>query len=145
MGLFGNNKKSQEERTEDAMKHAEDLVGGKGLTGKLTKGFMGKEFTDRMGEGLQAARDAQAAVAVNAAAAASGVPGIKATVTALTDTGKLINYDPVVVLGATLEDGQALEMETLVSKLQIPRVGDSITLIPNPAQPGTYVYGGLAL
>jgi hypothetical protein len=145
MGLFGKDKRSDEERTEDAMQQAEKLVGGKGIMGKVTKGFMGSDFTDKMSEGLQAGRDAQAAVAANAAAAASGVPGVKATVTSLADTGKLINYDPVVALGATLEDGQVLQMETLVSKLQIPRVGDSITLIPNPAQPGTYVYGGLAL
>jgi hypothetical protein len=145
MGLFGNSKKSDEERTEDAMKRAEDLVGGKGLMGKVTKGFMGSDFTDKMSQGLQAGRDAQATVAANAAAAASGVPGVKATVTALADTGKMINNDPVVNLSVTLEGGQTLQLETLVSKLQIPRVGDSVTMIANPAQPGTYVYGGLAL
>ena len=74
------------------------------------------------------------------------MPGIKATVTALADTGTLINNDPVVNLSVTLEGSQTLQLDqTLVSKLQIPRVGDSITLIPNPAQPGSYVYGGLAL
>lgn len=145
MGLFGNSKKSDEERTEDAMKHAEDLVGGKGLMGKVTKGFMGSDFTDKMSETLQAGRDAQATVAANAAAAASGVPGVKATVTALADTGKMINNDPVVNLSVTLETGQILQLETLVSKLQIPRVGDSVTMIPNPGQPGAYVYGGLAV
>src|SRR3954470_10657726 len=103
MGLFGNSKKSQEERTEDAMKKAEGLVGGKGVMGKVTKGFMGSDFTDQMSKGLQAGRDAQAAVAANAAAAASGVPGIKATVTALADTGTMINNDPVVNLSVTLE------------------------------------------
>ena len=36
-------------------------------------------------------------------------------------------------------------MQTLVSELQIPRVGDSVNLIPNPAKPGTYGYGGPAL
>lgn len=146
MGLFGNSKKSDEERTEDAMQQAEKLVSGKGLMGKVTKGFMGSDFTDKMGDALQAGRDGQAAVAANAAAAASGVPGIKATVTALADTGTMINNDPVVNLSVTLEGGQALQLDkTLVSKLQIPRVGDSITLIPNPAAPGTYVYGGLAV
>lgn len=146
MGLFGNNKKSQEERTEDAMKKAEDLVGGKGIMGKVTKGFMGSDFTNEMSKGLQAGRDAQATVAANAAAAASGIPGTKATVTALADTGTMINNDPVVNLSVTLESGQALQLDQiLVSKLQIPRVGDSVTLIPNPAQPGTYVYGGLAV
>ena len=63
MGLFGNSKKSQEERTEDAMKKSEDLMSGKGIMGKVTKGFMGSDFTDQMSQGLQAGRDAQAAVA----------------------------------------------------------------------------------
>ena len=33
------------------MKKAEDLVGGKGVMGKVTKGFMGKEFTNEMSRG----------------------------------------------------------------------------------------------
>ncbi len=40
-------KKSQEERTEDAMKKSEDLVSGKGIMGKVTKGFMGADFMAR--------------------------------------------------------------------------------------------------
>lgn len=141
MGLFGKDKRSDEERTEDALQQAEKLVGGKGLTGKLAKGFMGADTMAKFGQGLDAARDAQASAAI----AASGIPGVPGKVTALADTGQLINYDPVVNLSVTLEDGTALELQTLVSKLQIPRVGDSVNLIPNPAQPGTYVYGGLAL
>lgn len=141
MGLFGKDKRSDAERTEDAMQQAEKIVGGKGLTGKLAKGFMGADTMAKFGEGLETARNAQA----DAAIAASGIPGVPAKVTALSDTGQLINYDPVVNLTATLESGQVIEMQTLVSKLQIPRVGDSINLIPNPSQPGTYVYGGLAL
>lgn len=140
MGLFGN-KKSQEERTEDAMRQAEKLVGGKGLSGKLAKGFMGADNMAKFGQGLDAARDAQAAAAV----AASGTPGVPGKVTALSDTGQLINFDPVVNLSVTLDSGQVVEMQTLVSKLQIPRVGDSVNLIPHPTQPGTYVYGGLAI
>lgn len=144
MGLFGNHKQSKEARSEETQQYAERLVSGKGVSGKLTRGIMGKEFTDRMAEGLQAGREGQAHAAAHAAAAASGQFGVPATVTAPTDTGKLVNLDPIVALSLTMADGRALEMETLVSMLQIPRVGDSITLTPNPAQPGTYVYGGPA-
>lgn len=139
MGLFS--RKSREERAEEGMRKAEDIVAGRGLTGRLAKGFIGSENAAQMGEGLQAARDAQAAAAV----LASGEPPVRATVTGLADTGKLINFDPVVVLTATLEDGQAVSLQTLVSKLQIPRVGDAVNLVENPGQPGTYVYGGLAV
>jgi len=71
--------------------------------------------------------------------------GVRATVTALADTGKLVGFDPIVALSVTLAGGQSVVMESLVSKLQIPRVGDSINVIPNPAQPDSHVYGGLAL
>ncbi|MEV7396951.1 hypothetical protein [Aeromicrobium sp. NPDC092404] len=142
MGLFGKDKRSDAERTEDAMQQAERIVGGKGLTGKLAKGFMGADTMAKFGDGLATARNAQA----DAAIAASGIPGVKATVTGLADTGTMINNDPVVNLSVTLESGQALQMDQiLVSKLQIPRVGDSVNLIPNPSAPGTYVYGGLAV
>jgi hypothetical protein len=144
MKLFGSKKQSREERDADTQLYAEELVSGKGIGGKLTRGIMGKEFTDRMTEALQAGREGQAFVAAHAAATASGQFGTNATITSVTDTGKLVNSDPIVVLSVTLVNGQALEMETMVSKLQIPRVGDSITLIANPAQPGAYVYGGLA-
>jgi len=70
---------------------------------------------------------------------------VRATVTALADTGKLVDSDPVVALSVTLAGGQSVEMESLVSKLQIPRVGDSINVIPNPVQSDPYAYGGLAL
>lgn len=144
MKLFGNTSQSRAERDEETQQYAEGLVSGKGVGGRLTRGIMGKEFTDRMAEGLQAGRAGQAYAAAHAAATASGQFGVPATVVALTDTGTLVNFDPIVALSVRLADGRALEMETLVSQLQIPRVGDSITLIPHPAQPGTYVYGGLA-
>ena len=146
MGLFGNKKLSQEERTEESIQYAERLVSGKGIGGKMTRGIMGKEFTGSMAAGLQAGREGQAYAAAHAAAAATpGQFGVRATVTALADTGKLVDFDPVVALSVTLAGGQSVVMESLVSKLQIPRVGDSINLIPNPVQPDSYAYGGLEL
>lgn len=140
MGLFGK-KKSNEERTADAMRTAENMVAGKGLTGRLGKSFMGAENAALLGQGLDSARNAQEAAAL----AAAGIPGVPATVTNISDTGQLINFDPVVVLTATLADGQVVTLQTLVSKIQVPRTGDTVSLIQNPAQPGTYVYGGLTL
>lgn len=138
MGMFGK-KKSNEERTADALRTAENMVAGKGLTGRIGKSFMGAENAARLGQGLESYRGAEEAAAL----AASGIPGVSATVSNLSDTGQMINHDPVVLLTATLADGQVVTLQTLVSKLQVPRVGDTVSLIPHPAQPGTYVYGGL--
>jgi hypothetical protein len=63
----------------------------------------------------------------------------------LADTGQLINYDPVVIISATLETGEQINFQTLVSKLQIPRPGDRILVMQHPQQPGQFVYGGLAI
>jgi hypothetical protein len=138
VALFGRKK---EDRTEKAMRQAEDIAAGKGLTGKLMKGFMGAENAAQLGAAVGTARQAQEAAALQA----QGLPTINATVVQLADTGQLINFDPVVVIVATLENGQQINFQTLVSKLQIPRPGDRILVMQHPQQPGQFIYGGLAL
>ncbi|WP_258166241.1 hypothetical protein [Paenibacillus sp. PCH8] len=70
-----------------------------------------------------------------------------ATVITITDTGKLINFDPIVVLvlEVTETNGTPYQrtLETLVSKMQIPRVGDRVGLGQNPANPSELIYMGL--
>lgn len=65
----------------------------------------------------------------------------------VTDTGKLINFDPIVVLvlEVTETGGRTYQrtMETLVSKPQIPRAGDRVGLGQNPANPSELIYMGL--
>lgn len=135
MGLFG-----KRPSRDEAMGMAQDIADGRGLQGKLMRGLMGRENADRLGQSLAAAQSAQS----GAQAAAAGLPTMTATVTQVIDTGRLINFDPVLVLAATLADGTPVQVETLVSKTQIPRVGDAIALIDNPAQPGTLAYAGPA-
>ena len=137
MGMF--TRKTQAERTEQGMRLADNMVAGKGVYGKIGKAFMGNEFTTQMAHGLDTARTAQA----NAAIVASGARGLPATVTSITDTGQLINGNPVVVLAATLPSGQHVTLQTPVSKIEVPRAGDTVTVIPHPAEHGAYVYGGM--
>lgn len=138
MGLFG--RKKAADSTEKAMSQAENIAAGKGLTGKLVKGLMGSEHASRLGTAMDSARQAQTAAALQA----QGLPTIPATVVALADTGQLINFDPVVNLTVSLESGEQAQLQTLVSKLQVPRTGDQVLLMQNPQLPGQYVYGGLA-
>lgn len=136
MGLF---RKTQNQ--DEAMRTAEDIAAGRGVTGKLARAFMGSENAERMQGGLAAARSSMEA----ANAAAAGYATMTATVSNVIDTGQLINHDPIVVITAVLENGTTVQVQSLVSKLQVPRPGDAIALVENPAQPGTLAYAGPAV
>ncbi|WP_199743078.1 hypothetical protein [Nocardia stercoris] len=137
MGLFGN-KKSMQDRQADAMQKAEKIVQGKGLTGKMTKAFMGSEFTNAMQGAMASANQAQQAAQLRAA----GVPTETATVVQVQDTGQTINDNPNVVLLLDL-GGRQVTITTLVSRLEIPRTGDNVLVVREP-QTGTMLYAGLA-
>lgn len=75
---------------------------------------------------------------------AMGVPTVPAVVVSISDTGKLVNFDPVVdlVLRLTGVTADPVTLQTIVSKLRIPRPGDQVLLIADPANPGGYLYAG---
>ncbi|MFJ9005806.1 hypothetical protein [Streptomyces canus] len=53
------------------------------------------------------------------------------------------SFDPVVDL--VLQPSGAADrvaLQTIVSKLRIPRVGDQVLLIADPDRPGGYLYAG---
>lgn len=117
-----------------------DQVMNKGLSGLMMKGFVPKEHRDRINDSLNNARNAQLG--------SSGVP-VAATgiVQSVMDTGKLINFDPVVLLKLSVRESNGktyeMTMETLVSKLQIPRTGDVVGLGLHPTKQGEWIYMGL--
>ncbi|MEL7975150.1 hypothetical protein AAG589_04750 [Isoptericola sp. F-RaC21] len=140
MGLFGR-KKSDEERVEDAMRTAEKIGQGRGLTGGLARLVMGSENTDKVRDAMQAARAGQAGMA-GMAGAPAGTDVRTAAVTAIADTGQSVNGNPIVQLELDLE-GQAVTLRTMVSRLQIPRAGDTVHVMRNPVD-GALLYGGPA-
>ncbi len=74
-----------------------------------------------------------------------GAPTTPAAVVSISDTGKLVNFDPVVdmvVQPAGVTD--QVTLQTVVSKLRIPRAGDQVLLLSDPARPGGYLYAGMA-
>lgn len=135
MGLFGKKNKptSKVEQAEQVM--------NKGLTGMLMKGFIPKEQRDLMNQSLASAKNAELAAAGGLPITATGI------VVSVTDTGKLVNFDPIVILVLQVtEQGGAVyqkTMETLVSKMQIPRPGDRVGLGQHPANPAELIYMGL--
>jgi hypothetical protein len=103
----------------------------------LNKVVMGQDFVDQTNNAL-----AQAQNAIDMQKQFQNPEGMEATavVTAIQDTGKTINDNPVVVLTLTINAayGGAIPNvagETIVSRLAIPRVGDTIKIKYNPANP----------
>lgn len=135
MGWFGKKNKQ-----EDAIAKADKMM-NKGLTGMMMKGFVSKEHREAINQSLDSAKQAQLAASGSLPLTAT------ATVITITDTGKLINFDPIVVLvlDVTEPNGNQYQrtLETLVSKMQIPRVGDRVGLGKNPANPTELIYMGL--
>lgn len=134
-GLFGKKKGPQ-----DHLEQAEKTM-NKGMSGLIMKTMVSKEHRDLINQSLDTAKQAQLA--------SSGTLPLSATaiVVSVTDTGKLINFDPIVilVLNVTENDGSTYQktLETLVSKIQIPRAGDRVGLGHNPANPSELMYMGL--
>lgn len=135
MGWFGKKNKQ-----EDAIAKADKMM-NKGLSGMMMKGFVSKEHRELINQSLDSAKQAQLAGSRSLPLTAT------ARVITITDTGKLINFDPIVVLvlDVTETNGNQYQrtLETLVSKMQIPRVGDRVGLGQNPANPSELIYMGL--
>ncbi len=109
-----------------------------GLTGGLTKAFMGKDFVNDMNSAMD---KGQAALDMQKSGQWIAQSGMDATaeVLSIQDTGSLINMNPVVILQLKVQPVVGAEFtttaQTMVSKIAIPRVGDKIKIKYNPANP----------
>lgn len=131
--MFGFNKKikDMQDDPKKAIDQADKTI-NKGLTGFFTKAFVGQENLDKINQGLDVAKKYADYGNLNQ----TGMPAT-AEVVSIADTGMLINYNPVVKmqLKVTPQFGPGFEttVETAVSKIAIPRVGDKINIKYNPA------------
>lgn len=134
--MFGINKKVETD-PKKALENADKTI-NKGMTGFLTKTFMGKDFVDKTNASLDMAKNAMNMADASNQLAVTGVPAT-AEVKSIQDTGTLINYNPVVkmTLSVVPQYGVPFETitETMVSKIAVPRVGDKINIKYNPANP----------
>ncbi len=135
-------KKNMDKDPEEALKDGRKAI-NKGLSGGLTKAFMGQEFVDKMNSAMD---QGQAAIDMQKSGNMLAMTGMDATaqVVAIEDTGTMINMDPVVKL--TLKVTPAMGMpafdttgEVTVSKVAIPRKGDTIKIKYNVANPSEFV------
>lgn len=139
MGVFGRRRRSREEKTAEIV---DQVASGKGFYGRATRAFMGSENFAEVQQSIGAYKSGGEVQQLLAA----GIPTVPAVVVSISDTGKLVNFDPVVdlVVQPTGTAGGQVTLRTLVSKLRIPRAGDQVLLLADPANPGGYLYGGLA-
>ena len=134
--------KKQEDDPKKAIDKARGAVNN-GLTGGLTKMFMGQGFVDKMNNVMD---QGDAATQGQQSAQMLTMTGLPATadVIGIEDTGTLINFNPVVRLKLKVTPSVGgVDFETtgqsVVSKIAIPRVGDKINIKYNPADPSQIV------
>jgi hypothetical protein len=126
--------KKKDEDPKDAIDKASKTI-NKGLTGGLTKAFMGQDFVDQTNAALEMANQALDTSGVQADLAQNGVDG-SAEVLSIQDTGQTVNMNPVVILtlSVTPPYGDAFQTsgQLMVSRLAVPRVGDQVKIKYNP-------------
>jgi hypothetical protein len=130
--MFGSKKiKEMQKDPKKAIEEADKTL-NKGITGKLSKMFMGKETVAQFNEGLEQAKKFTGQSDLHT----TGVPA-KATVMKIEDTGMLVNYNPVVRMQLKVQPDFGIGFETTaevaVSKIAVPRVGDTISIKYDPA------------
>lgn len=132
--MFGFGKKKTDDPKE-AIDNADKAI-NKGLTGFMTKTFMGKDFVDKANAGLDMAKKYTDYDGKHAQLMQTGLPGV-AEVLTIADTGALVNFNPVVQMRLKVQPQFGPEFETeiqtAVSKIAVPRVGDKINIKYNPA------------
>jgi hypothetical protein len=138
--MFGIGKKIEKD-PKKALENAEKSL-NTGLTGALTKGFMGKDFVNQMNQSIDMGKSAVNNMQMTQMLAQSGMDGT-AEVLSIEDTGTLVNFNPVVKLTLKVTPLYGAEFDTsgqsMVSKIAIPRVGDKIKIKYNPADSTQFV------
>ena len=134
--------KKQEKDPQKAIDNARNTV-NKGLMGGLTKAFMGKEFVNNMNNAMDQGQAALDGIQQGQWLMENGLDAT-ADVLSITDTGAMVNMNPVVVLALNVKPAAGTPAfqtagQTTVSKIAIPRVGDTIKLKYNPTNPSQFV------
>jgi hypothetical protein len=136
--MFGKKKDENLNDPKQALEHAENTL-NHGLTGGLTKAFMGKGFVDKMNATINQGKQVMNEVEQEQMLAQTGAEAMAEVVTIQT-TGAMVNMNPMVVLTlkVTPADGSpafGTTGQAVVSMVAIPRVGDKIKIKYNPTNP----------
>ncbi|HTX78795.1 MAG TPA: hypothetical protein VMC62_03965 [Longilinea sp.] len=130
--MFG--MKKPEEDPQKALDNARNSL-NKGISGGLTKAFMGKDFVNKMNATMDQGQAALDGVQQQQWLMQNGADGT-AVVASVTDTGQTVNMNPVVVvqMKVTPASGAPFDAvaQTMVSRIAVPRAGDTVKVKYNP-------------
>lgn len=135
-------------RIEEAMKKAETNPAGaiedhkkslnSGVTGLLTKTFMGKDFVNRINGAMDMGQNALAGQQERLKLIQTGLDGT-ADVLSVQDTGGTVNGNPIVMIHMTVSPSSGapydVNIQTMVSRIAVPRVGDKVKIKYAPENP----------
>jgi hypothetical protein len=109
-----------------------------GITGGLTKAFMGKDFVNDMNGAMNQGQAALDGLQQQQWLAQNGLDA-NAEVIMVQDTGATVNMNPVVLLQMKVTPVAGVPFDvttqTMVSRIAVPRAGDKIKIKYNPANP----------
>jgi hypothetical protein len=129
--------KKMEKDPQKALDNAKKTMNS-GITGGLTKAFMGKDFVNDMNSAMNQGQAALDGLQQQQWLAQNGLEAT-ADVVMVTDTGATVNMNPVVVIQmkVTPVAGAPFDVttQTMVSRIAVPRAGDKIKIKYNPANP----------
>ena len=129
--------KKPEKDPQKALDNAKKTLNS-GITGGLTKAFMGKDFVNDMNATMDQGQAAIDGINQQQWLAQNGLDA-SADVLMVQDTGATVNMNPVVLIQmkVTPAAGAAFDVttQTMVSRIAVPRVGDKIKIKYNPANP----------
>ena len=110
-----------------------------GVSGLLTKTFMGKDFVNRINGVMDMGQNALAGQQERLKLIQTGLDGT-ADILSVQDTGATVNENFVVVIHMTVSPADGGEpydvnIKTLVSRIAVPRVGDKVKIKYAPENP----------
>ena len=141
LGLF--HKKEVEKDPKKAQDNVDKDL-NKAVGGFFNRIFLGKDFQNQMKQAMEQVNEASELADSSSdfdipedtsALMQTGLPA-KAEVVSIEDTGKTLNFNPVVKMNLKVvpQNGIPFEIitETVVSRIAIPRAGDEINVKYNP-------------
>lgn len=130
--MFG--MKKPEEDPQKALDNARNSL-NKGISGGLTKAFMGKDFVNKMNATMDQGQAALDGVQQQQWLMQNGADGT-AVVASVTDTGQTVNMNPVVVVQMKVTPASGAPFDAvsqmMVSRIAVPRAGDTVKVKYNP-------------
>ena len=132
--MFNFGKKKDNDDPQKALDNARNSI-NKGLSGGLTKAFMGQGFVDKMNSAMDQGQAALNGIEQQQWLALNGADA-DAEVLSVQDTGATVNMNPVVLLQLKVTPAAGAPFDTMaqsmVSRIAVPRKGDKVKIKFNP-------------